>query len=133
MDDDSPSDNPYVQCGPLPPFTGGNQAVSNSPYIQMPHKTTVFHGVTNDQYFHCSVRLEFSKTFYFQSRPERPDTLPLHAATPESSGISTGGSSSAFSSLSMLNEQAPTIQAPPPPPLLPRPPAIPPREGSIGL
>ncbi|WKY10504.1 hypothetical protein Q1695_002675 [Nippostrongylus brasiliensis] len=116
-----PSTDPYITC-PAPRIG----VVNNVPYLTMIPKNSVSHGVVsppaapstvqNDQYIHCP------------RKPERPITLNLtHAHTPESSGISTGGSS-AFSNLS-LADAVPMTHAPPPP----RPPIIPPRDGSIGL
>ncbi|PIO56006.1 hypothetical protein TELCIR_22602 [Teladorsagia circumcincta] len=119
----APSTDPYIAC-PAPHV----EVVNNVPYLTMTPKNGIASSgnvvspsppgatVQNDQYIHCP------------RKPERPITLNLtNANTPESSGISTGGSS-AFSNLS-LAEAAPMIHAPPPP----RPPIIPPRDGSIGL
>lgn len=119
----APSTDPYITC-PAPHIG----VVNNTPYLTMTPKNSVgapghvivppppTATVQNDQYIHCP------------RKPERPITLNLtHAHTPESSGISTGGSS-AFSNLSMA-DAVPMTHAPPPP----RPPIIPPRDGSIGL
>uniref|UniRef100_A0A7I4YUS3 Protein kinase domain-containing protein n=1 Tax=Haemonchus contortus TaxID=6289 RepID=A0A7I4YUS3_HAECO len=118
-----PSTDPYIAC-PAPHV----EVVNNAPYFTMTPKNSIgFSGdalvssppgatVQNDQYIQCP------------HKPDRPITLNLtNANTPESSGISTGGSS-AFSNLS-LADAVPTTHAPPPP----RPPIIPPRDGSIGL
>ncbi|KAJ1346685.1 Mitogen-activated protein kinase kinase kinase mlk-1 [Parelaphostrongylus tenuis] len=119
----APSTDPYITCRPH------IEVINNVPYLTMtPRNGFGLSGnvvvppppmaiVQNDQYIHCP------------QKPDRPATLNLtHAHTPESSGISTGGSS-AFSNLSMADAVPPMIHAPPPP----QPPIIPPRDGSIGL
>ncbi|KAK5973430.1 Protein tyrosine kinase, partial [Trichostrongylus colubriformis] len=119
----APSTDPYIAC-PAPHV----EVVNNVPYLTMTPKNGIALSgnvivppppgatVQNDHYIHCP------------RKPERPITLNLtNANTPESSGISTGGSS-AFSNLS-LADAVPMTHAPPPP----RPPIIPPRDGSIGL
>lgn len=120
----APSTDPYITCRPH------IEVINNVSYLTMTPKNLVglsgnvvvpppppMAVVQNDQYIHCP------------HKPDRPVTLNLtHVQTPESSGISTGGSS-AFSNLSMTDAVPPMTHAPPPP----RPPIIPPRDGSIGL
>ncbi|KJH47346.1 hypothetical protein DICVIV_06551 [Dictyocaulus viviparus] len=112
-----PSTDPYITC--LPHI----EVVNNTPYMTMAAKNGLAGNnvspsvatVQNDQYIHCP------------RKPERPVTLNLtHAHTPESSGVSTGGSS-AFSNLSPTDAVPPTVHAPPPP----RPPIVPPRDRTM--